>query len=115
MSSRPVGRIAVGVIRNGKGFPTATQATPAHTYMNSPVFVADELKWAGFDMVNHANNHAMDYSFEGLHESVEKRTPEGRWGVPRDLAGVAAFLSSEASNFVTGAAIPVDGGFSIGM
>ena len=59
------------IIRNGKGFPTATQATPAHTYMNSPVFVADELKWAGFDMVNHANNHAMDYSFEGLHESVE--------------------------------------------
>jgi 2-deoxy-D-gluconate 3-dehydrogenase len=51
----------------------------------------------------------------GLHESVEKRTPEGRWGVPRDLSGVAAFLASEASNFVTGAAIPVDGGFSIAM
>ena len=33
--------------------------------------MAEELKWAGFDMVNHANNHAMDYSFEGLHESVE--------------------------------------------
>jgi 2-deoxy-D-gluconate 3-dehydrogenase len=51
----------------------------------------------------------------GLHESVEKRTPEGRWGVPRDMSGVAAFLASEASNFVTGTAIPVDGGFSIGM
>jgi len=35
--------------------------------------------------------------------------------VPRDLAGIAAFLASEASNFVTGTAIPVDGGYSIGM
>jgi 2-deoxy-D-gluconate 3-dehydrogenase len=31
------------------------------------------------------------------------------------MSGVAAFLASEASNFVTGTAIPVDGGFSIGM
>jgi 2-dehydro-3-deoxy-D-gluconate 5-dehydrogenase len=51
----------------------------------------------------------------GLHESIENRTPTGRWGVPRDLAGIAAFLASEASDFVTGTAIPVDGGYSIGM
>jgi 2-deoxy-D-gluconate 3-dehydrogenase len=50
----------------------------------------------------------------GLHES-ENRTPMGRWGVPRDLACIAAFLASEASDFVTGTAIPVDGGYSIGM
>jgi len=48
----------------------------------------------------------------GLHERVLARTPAGRWGVPEDLAGVAVFLSSPASDFVTGAAIPVDGGFS---
>jgi 2-deoxy-D-gluconate 3-dehydrogenase len=48
----------------------------------------------------------------GLHERVLVRTPAGRWGVPQDLAGVAVFLSSVASDFVTGAAIPVDGGFS---
>ena len=48
-----------------------------------------------------------------LHASVEKRTPAGRWGVPHDMSGVAAFLASKASGFVTGAAIPVDGGFSI--
>jgi 2-dehydro-3-deoxy-D-gluconate 5-dehydrogenase len=52
---------------------------------------------------------------EGLHESVEKRTPHGRWGTPHDMAGIAAFLASPASDFVTGTAIPVDGGFSIGM
>ena len=48
----------------------------------------------------------------GLHERVLARTPAGRWGVPRDLAGVAVFLASPASDFITGAAIPVDGGYS---
>jgi 2-dehydro-3-deoxy-D-gluconate 5-dehydrogenase len=48
----------------------------------------------------------------GLYERVLARTPAGRWGVPDDLAGVAVFLASAASDFVTGAAIPVDGGFS---
>jgi 2-deoxy-D-gluconate 3-dehydrogenase len=52
---------------------------------------------------------------KGLHEKVEARTPAGRWGVPADLSGIAAFLASPASDFVTGAAIPVDGGFSISM
>ncbi len=51
----------------------------------------------------------------GLQDSVEKRTPSGRWGTPHDMAGVAAFLASSASDFVTGTAIPVDGGFSIAM
>jgi 2-deoxy-D-gluconate 3-dehydrogenase len=48
----------------------------------------------------------------GLHERVLARTPAGRWGVPEDLAGIAIFLASPAADFVTGAAIPVDGGFS---
>jgi 2-deoxy-D-gluconate 3-dehydrogenase len=48
----------------------------------------------------------------GLHERVLARTPAGRWGVPEDLAGIAVFLASPASDFVTGAAVPVDGGFS---
>jgi 2-deoxy-D-gluconate 3-dehydrogenase len=48
----------------------------------------------------------------GLHERVLARTPAGRWGEPRDLAGIAVFLCSAASDFVTGTAIPVDGGYS---
>ena len=48
----------------------------------------------------------------GLNERILNRTPAGRWGVPDDLAGVAVFLSGPASDFVTGATIPVDGGFS---
>jgi len=49
----------------------------------------------------------------GLNERVLGRTPAGRWGVPADLAGIAVFLASSASDFITGAAIPVDGGYSI--
>ena len=49
----------------------------------------------------------------GLHERVLARTPAARWGVPSDLAGIAVFLASSASDFITGTAIPVDGGYSI--
>ena len=49
----------------------------------------------------------------GLNDNVLRRTPAGRWGVSDDMAGVAVFLAAPASDFVTGAAIPVDGGFSI--
>ena len=41
------------------------------------------------------------------------RTPAGRWGKCEDLVGTAVFLASAASDFVTGAAIPVDGGYAI--
>jgi 2-deoxy-D-gluconate 3-dehydrogenase len=47
----------------------------------------------------------------GLNESVLARTPAGRWGVAADLAGIAVFLAAPASDFVTGTAIPCDGGF----
>ena len=66
--------------------------------------------WIDTDLTKRARQQVT-----GLHDSVEKRTPEGRWGVPRDMSGVAAFLASPASDFVTGTAIPVDGGFSIAM
>jgi 2-deoxy-D-gluconate 3-dehydrogenase len=49
----------------------------------------------------------------GLHERVLQRTPAGRWGEAEDLAGIAVFLSGRASDFITGAAIPVDGGYSV--
>jgi 2-deoxy-D-gluconate 3-dehydrogenase len=48
----------------------------------------------------------------GLNETVIARTPTGRWGEPHDLAGTAIFLASPASDFVTGVALPVDGGYS---
>jgi 2-deoxy-D-gluconate 3-dehydrogenase len=50
---------------------------------------------------------------EGLNERVVARTPAKRWGKPHDLAGIAVFYCSAASDFVTGTAIPIDGGFSV--
>ncbi|MGD9950961.1 MAG: SDR family NAD(P)-dependent oxidoreductase [Burkholderiales bacterium] len=51
----------------------------------------------------------------GMHERVVGRTPARRWGEPADLAGTAVFFASGASDFVTGTALPVDGGFSSSM
>ncbi len=48
-----------------------------------------------------------------LNDRVHARTPMGRWGEPDDHKGVAVFLASAASDFVTGASIPVDGGYAI--
>lgn len=48
-----------------------------------------------------------------LHDDVLRRTPTKRWGDPKDFEGIAAFLGSDASAFITGVAIPVDGGFSV--
>jgi 2-deoxy-D-gluconate 3-dehydrogenase len=48
----------------------------------------------------------------GLEQRVLDRTPAGRWGSPDDVAGAAVFFASAASDFVTGTALPVDGGYS---
>ena len=47
-----------------------------------------------------------------MRRMQEGLTPIRRWGRPDDLAGAAVFLCSGASDFVTGTALPVDGGFS---
>jgi 2-deoxy-D-gluconate 3-dehydrogenase len=49
----------------------------------------------------------------GLEQKVTDRTPAGRWGDPNDFAGIAVFLASGASDFITGTSIAVDGGFSV--
>ena len=64
--------------------------------------------WIDTDLTRQARSQVA-----GLNDNVLRRTPAGRWGVSDDMAGVAVFLAAPASDFVTGAAIPVDGGFSI--
>jgi 2-deoxy-D-gluconate 3-dehydrogenase len=64
--------------------------------------------WIDTDLTRRAREQVA-----GLNDNVLRRTPAGRWGVIEDMAGIAVFLASAASDFVTGAAIPVDGGFSI--
>ena len=43
---------------------------------------------------------------------IKSRIPDGRWGEPDDLAGAAVFLASPASDYITGIALPVDGGYT---
>jgi gluconate 5-dehydrogenase len=45
-----------------------------------------------------------------MNELILQRTPAGKWGDPDDLQGAAVFLSSRASDFVTGQIVYVDGG-----
>jgi len=63
--------------------------------------------WIDTELTQGARRHVPE-----LHDRVLDRTPAGRWGIPEDLAGIAVFLAAPASDFVTGAAIPVDGGYS---
>ena len=64
--------------------------------------------WIDTDLTKRARQE-----IDGLHDKVLGRTPAARWGAITDFAGIAVFLSSAASDFVTGTAIPVDGGFSM--
>jgi NAD(P)-dependent dehydrogenase (short-subunit alcohol dehydrogenase family) len=50
---------------------------------------------------------------DGVNEREIGRTPAARCGLPGDFAGITAFLASPASGFVTGTAIPGNGGYSI--
>ncbi len=63
--------------------------------------------WIDTSMTVDARNQV-----EGLHERVLARTPAKRWGSIEDFQGIAIFLASSASDFITGTVIPVDGGFS---
>ncbi len=56
------------VIHEFKGH---AQADAGGVYMASPPLIAAELKWAGFDMLAHANNHAFDYGASGVLETIE--------------------------------------------
>jgi len=47
-----------------------------------------------------------------FEHAVMRRTPVGRWGNASDLVGTCVYLASGASDYVTGAVIPVDGGYT---
>src|ERR1700686_2591292 len=62
--------------------------------------------WIDTDLTRKAREQV-----DGLHDKVLARTPAQRWGAPDDFAGIAVFLAAPASDFITGAAIPIDGGY----
>ncbi|HUF53301.1 MAG TPA: SDR family oxidoreductase, partial [Dehalococcoidia bacterium] len=57
-------------------------------------------------------NRRVNYGtvFAATGEEIRRRTPAGRWGRPDDLVAIAVLLASPASDFISGACIPVDGG-----
>jgi 2-deoxy-D-gluconate 3-dehydrogenase len=63
--------------------------------------------WIDTDLTRQARQQ-----LPGLNERVLARSPSGRWGVIDDFEGIAVFLASAASSFITGTAIAVDGGYS---
>lgn len=48
---------------------------------------------------------------DGRSAAILARTPMGRWGEPSDIGGVIRFLASDEARFITGAILPVDGGY----
>jgi 2-deoxy-D-gluconate 3-dehydrogenase len=63
--------------------------------------------WVDTDLTREARK-----VIQGLNERVLAGTPAGRWGDIDDFGGIAVFLASAASDFLTGTAIPLDGGYS---
>ena len=63
--------------------------------------------WVDTDLTREARK-----VIQGLNERVLAGTPAGRWGGIDDFGGIAVFLASSASDFLTGTAIPLDGGYS---
>ena len=63
--------------------------------------------WIHTDMTAGAKNQ-----FPERYDQIKARIPHGRWGEPEEIAGAAVFLASRASDYVTGVAIPVDGGYA---
>lgn len=54
-----------------------------------------------------------DPDWAGFNAMLLARTPAGRWGEADECAGAAVFLASQASDFVTGVMLPIDGGYSV--
>jgi NAD(P)-dependent dehydrogenase (short-subunit alcohol dehydrogenase family) len=65
----------------------------------------------GFFVTNIGGGHAHN---QGVQENVSKSVPMHRVGFPDDMKGLALFLASPASGYVTGAEIPIDGGWMLG-
>lgn len=124
--------VAKGMIRRGRGriinicSIMSNLARPSIApYAASKAAVANLTRGMATDWARHGlnvNGIAPGYILTELNEAlikneefnswVEKRTPMGRWGDPAELGGAAVFLASDASSFVNGHILYVDGAFT---
>jgi 2-dehydro-3-deoxy-D-gluconate 5-dehydrogenase len=95
---------------------------PSYTASKSGVMGITRLmanEWAGYNINVNAiapgymatDNTAPLREDPIRNKSILERIPAGRWGVPDDLKGIAVFLASDASNYINGFTIAVDGGW----
>jgi len=99
------------------GINVTSYTASKHGVLGLTRILANE--WAAYDI--NVNAIAPGYMATELTEALRKdkkrnaeilsRIPSGRWGKPEDLKGAAVFLASDASDYVTAAVIPVDGGW----
>ncbi len=126
---RAVGR---GMIARGKGkiinicsVLSNFARTSVVPYSTSKAAIANLTRGMAVDWARHGlniNGIAPGYIRTELNEAllkneefnawIEKRTPMGRWGEPDELGGAAVFLASDASNYVNGHILYVDGAFT---
>lgn len=95
---------------------------PSYTASKSAVLgltrlMANELAPLGINVNGIAPGYMATENTRPLREDSQRnaeilaRIPAGRWGEPEDLAGAAVFLASEASAYMQGFTIAVDGGW----
>lgn len=65
--------------------------------------------WIETDMTAPVRSEEM----KAMNDEIISRTPAAHWGLPEEMAGPAIFLASQASDFITGETIRVDGGYAI--
>ncbi|MEJ5229611.1 MAG: 2-dehydro-3-deoxy-D-gluconate 5-dehydrogenase KduD [Pseudothermotoga sp.] len=99
------------------GILTTAYTVSKHGIVGLTKVLANELALHGINVNAIAPGYMATKNTEALrmdekrNREILSRIPMGRWGEPEDLKGVAVFLASSASDYVTGAVIPVDGGW----
>ena len=127
--SQAVAKAWIGAGRGGKIIQVASMLSfqggvrvPSYTASKSGLAGLTKAlanEWAGKGINVNAiapgyfvtNNTTALRADETRSRQIMERIPAGRWGTPDDLAGVAVFLASRASDYMHGAIVPVDGGW----